>query len=136
MSERQAVAALSRLERQFIADHPANPLGKGMPGGSSLRLDGESHRGAWRALVRRDPCAYCGATGGSIDHIVARNPLVAVPFGGKFSWLNEIGACSRCNSSKGSDSLLLFLAVRAGCEGVRAARRGVRATGNTVPRSV
>lgn len=58
---------------------------------------------AIEAVVRRDPCAYCGDPGGTLDHIV---PLSA---GGDSDWTNLSGACARCNSSKGAKSLLQFL---------------------------
>jgi len=65
---------------------------------------------AMDAIVRRDPCAYCGATEefwkpGEVgaDHIV---PIVT---GGELDWTNLTGSCRDCNSSKGSLSLLSFL---------------------------
>ena len=41
-----------------------------MPSGRPLREDGQSHYEAWQALLRRDPCAYCGAgAAGTVDHV-------------------------------------------------------------------
>lgn len=36
-------------------------------------------------------CAYCGRTGGTVDHVVPRSR------GGASSWLNLVACCSRCN---------------------------------------
>jgi hypothetical protein len=88
-----------------------------MPTGTTLRADGESHLEAWASICRLDPCSFCGDLGGTIDHIVPQNPLVPRPFGGKHSWLNYAGCCTRCNSRKKSGSLLMFLAVRRGING-------------------
>jgi 5-methylcytosine-specific restriction endonuclease McrA len=54
-----------------------------------------------------DPCVYCGHGGGTIDHIEAA--------GDRKSWENLTAACGSCNSAKGQESLLMFLAHRNGC---------------------
>lgn len=59
-----------------------------------------------RALLR-DPCSYCGAPVRFLDHIVAKAR------GGGEAWWNLAPACDRCNTSKGSRSLLSFLGARA-----------------------
>lgn len=56
----------------------------------------------YAAVLRRDPCAYCGGPGGVRDHIVAKAK------GGGDEWENWTGACGRCNSSKGTSNALLF----------------------------
>jgi 5-methylcytosine-specific restriction endonuclease McrA len=57
--------------------------------------------------VRRDPCAYCGADGGTIDHIV---PIAK---GGDSDHSNVTGACTSCNCTKReTHSLLGFLLRR------------------------
>lgn len=99
--------------RRWLSDTPGHPLGRGMPMGHTLREDGESHLQAWARIVRSDPCGFCGDDGGTVDHVVPRNPLVAVPLGGKWSWLNYSSCCPACNERKGSLSLLWFLWVRA-----------------------
>jgi hypothetical protein len=100
--------------RRYVADHPGMPLGKGAPSGATLRLDGESHRQAWERILRFDPCAFCGRSGGSVDHLEPRDPLVPLRgIGSKFGWMNLSGACEGCNGSKGTQSLLGFLWVRA-----------------------
>lgn len=59
----------------------------------------------YRAVLRRDPCAFCGHRRKrmTIDHIepVAR--------GGRNGWMNLTGACYACNASKRTISLLDFL---------------------------
>lgn len=57
-------------------------------------------------VVRRDPCAYCGASGGCIDHI---DPTV---LGGADDESNVVAACRHCNSTKGGKLLLAFLVYR------------------------
>lgn len=60
--------------------------------------------GDFRLIVRRDPCAYCGAAAAHADHIQARSRA------GADEWENLTGACRHCNQSKSDRSLLAFLA--------------------------
>jgi 5-methylcytosine-specific restriction endonuclease McrA len=55
------------------------------------------------AILRRDPCVYCGAPCEHIDHIV--------PFAdeGPTEWTNLAPACAACNHKKSRKSLLIFL---------------------------
>lgn len=55
------------------------------------------------AIIINDPCAYCGESGGTVDHIQA------VAAGGDGDWLNLTGACASCNSRKRAMPLLHFL---------------------------
>ena len=52
-------------------------------------------------ILRRDgrTCAYCGARGDTIDHVIPRSR------GGRHSWENCVACCSRCNTRK-ADRLL------------------------------
>ncbi len=98
------------LLHQFLRDDAGTPLGPGMPSGSPLRVDGQSHYEAWLALVRRDPCAYCGERGscGTVDHVDPRcRP--ARGLGSPHGWINTVGACTRCNGAKRDLGLLVFL---------------------------
>lgn len=47
-------------------------------------------------VLRRDRhrCAYCGARGTTVDHILPTSR------GGEDSWLNTVACCGRCNSRK------------------------------------
>lgn len=54
-------------------------------------------------VLLADPCAYCGASGGELDHI---EPIVR---GGDGDWLNLTSACRSCNASKSDRPLLQFL---------------------------
>ena len=54
-------------------------------------------------VLRRDPCAYCGGDGGTIDHI---EPLAA---GCDHAVENLAGACRTCNARKRTRPLLAFL---------------------------
>lgn len=65
--------------------------------------------GAYTRLLLADPCAYCGARTerSSIDHITALSA------GGGNEWENVTAACTSCNSSKHTDSLLRFMLRRA-----------------------
>lgn len=55
------------------------------------------------AVLRGDPCSYCGSDGGVVDHI---EPLF---HGGDADWTNLTAACRRCNTSKHTDGLLRFM---------------------------
>ncbi len=126
--------------RRYRSDHPGHPLGPGAPLGVTLRLDGESHRQAWMRLLRADPCAYCGRSLAelpveqrTVDHIVPQDPLASTPaLGGKYSWLNLTASCSACNGSKGNQSVITFLRLRAvaSCSKRRTDRREVAYTGD------
>ena len=50
-----------------------------------------------RGVLRRDAhrCAYCGATGTTVDHVMPRSR------GGADSWENLVACCLRCNNVKG-----------------------------------
>jgi hypothetical protein len=99
-----------RLTEDFLRDDAGTPLGHGMPTGGPLRADGQSHYEAWQALLRRDPCSYCGARGaaGTIDHVDPRS-RAARGLGTVHGWTNVAGACARCNGSKRDLELLVFL---------------------------
>lgn len=68
---------------------------------------------AYARALRRDPCAYCGEEGGTLDHIVPRSGG-----GARWDWENWTGACERCNRRKdrgkdgGHRSVLTVLAGR------------------------
>jgi hypothetical protein len=80
----------------------------------------ESHREAWKRIVRGDPCAYCGllpfpcrfhrGDAGTVDHI---DPQAGPrPAHGLHSWTNYTGSCARCNNSKDATPMLLWIARR------------------------
>ena len=100
---------LTHITRDFLRDDGGSPLGPGMPSGSPLRADGQSHYDAWLALLRRDPCSYCGALrSGTVDHVDPRS-RAARGLGTAHSWINTVGACERCNGAKRDSVLLAFL---------------------------
>lgn len=66
-----------------------------------------SKLGAEYGYLGRDPCAYCGRPGGTIDHIVARAR------GGTNAPDNLTGSCAACGGLKGTWPLLPFLLLRA-----------------------
>lgn len=55
---------------------------------------------AYKRSLRADPCAYCGADAEALDHIEPKDN------GGEDGWANRTAACRRCNSYKGTKSLL------------------------------
>lgn len=60
----------------------------------------------WKTVLRRDPCAYCGAYPcRTVDHIVPvyAGAAKSAPV------RNATGACRACNKAKGHRSLLEFL---------------------------
>ncbi len=60
----------------------------------------------YAAILRGDPCCYCGAPAEHIDHI---EPKAA---GGSNAWDNLTAACASCNKSKRATPLLAFLLRR------------------------
>lgn len=120
------VAAREPKASDWLSIEPGHQLGHGMPMGTTLRYDGESHRAAWMRIMRADPCAYCGTVihydqgmgvsrwgAGTVDHIVPQNPRVSYGgLGGKWDWPNMAGACGPCNTSKNDLPLLEFLHKR------------------------
>jgi len=104
---------LQRLIDQFLRDDAGTPLGTGMPSGRPLRADGQSHYEAWQALLRRDPCAYCGVAGaGTVDHVEPRSRPARGVGRTAHAWLNLAGACAACNGAKRDLDLVVFLARR------------------------
>ena len=81
-----------------------------MPLGVTFREDGDTHREAWMRIIRRDPCSFCGGTGGTVDHVEPQS-RTARGIGGAHSWANYVGCCVRCNGRKRDQKLLLFLLV-------------------------
>jgi 5-methylcytosine-specific restriction endonuclease McrA len=67
------------------------------------RLGQDADAIAFAAILRRDPCAYCGGPAGEIDHIIA------IDQGGPNTWDNLTAACKNCNSQKRTIPLLPFL---------------------------
>lgn len=65
-----------------------------------------NRRFVFRDVVRRDPCAYCGRAGGTLDHIQPKSK------GHKLHWENTTSACYACNVEKGSQSLVGYLVLR------------------------
>lgn len=108
---------------EFQENHAGSPLGVGMPSGSPLRKDGESHSDAWRRLLREDPCAYCDKrVSSTVDHIEPRS------LGREYRerWANLTGACAVCNQQKAAHNMLLWMlgrAKQADARERRAARR-------------
>lgn len=85
---------------EFHETRAGYPLGVGAPMGRAFN---------WGAVLKRDPCVYCGGRVNSIDHIVPMDRSAPVPAFGKQTWLNHIGACRECNGRKGSTLLLFYL---------------------------
>jgi 5-methylcytosine-specific restriction endonuclease McrA len=59
----------------------------------------------WERVLQRDPCSYCGARGGTVDHIIARLD------GGTDTEDNYTGSCDSCNQRKCTLPLLAFLLI-------------------------
>lgn len=53
---------------------------------------------AWQIVMKALPCFYCGAPGGTIDHVIPRSK------GGKASQSNCVPSCKWCNGHKGDRS--------------------------------
>lgn len=83
----------------------AHPEARGRSRDRKMRAIDEDSA-AYVEITRRDPCAYCGEAGGTIDHIV---PLKS---DGANHWQNFTGACLACNGGKRDRPLLDFLLRR------------------------
>lgn len=70
------------------------------------RLGRDAIAVTYAAILARDPCVYCDASGKQIDHIV---PIAG---GGTNDWTNLTAACSFCNQSKKDRPLLAWMAQR------------------------
>lgn len=57
----------------------------------------------YRTTLLDDPCSYCGAAGGEIDHI---EPIRA---GARGEWQNLTASCRSCNARKNAKPFLLFM---------------------------
>lgn len=57
---------------------------------------------AAQTYVAHDVCVWCGGDGGTIEHITPH------ALGGRGIW-NQAAACGRCNSRRGTASILLWL---------------------------
>ncbi len=63
-----------------------------------------SEAAGYAAVLRGDPCSYCDASAGTVDHILP------VSQGGPFdAWDNLTAACRACNGRTQHRSLLRFL---------------------------
>lgn len=62
------------------------------------------HNDVWVAILRRDPCTYCGLPSDSVEHVDPR--------GSRSPIVNGVGACRSCNSERGSAPLLVYLMWR------------------------
>lgn len=60
----------------------------------------------YEAVLRSDPCAYCGDRSTTVDHIRPRSA------GGRDHWTNLTGSCRPCNEQKANVPLVWFLRVR------------------------
>lgn len=70
---------------------------------------------AWRPILRRDACAYCGAPrAGTVDHIRPRRRTSRrFPWAGGTNAIGNLtGACAACNGTKADRPLLHFLIQR------------------------
>jgi hypothetical protein len=57
----------------------------------------------WRAVLRRDPCVYCGSEASGLDHIWPKSR------GGSDHWENRVPACRSCDCDKANTPLLMHL---------------------------
>jgi hypothetical protein len=76
----------------------------------------------YTAILRKDPCVYCGEVAGTIDHIVPQGS------GGPDTIDNLTAACRNCNLRKGSRPLWKFLIALQRHEAAEWARKANRMT--------
>lgn len=93
-----ARANLRKYRREKPERHVASQMRRRTQVGTISREDAD-----YIAILRGDPCSYCGGPAKPIDHI---EPLW---HGGNGGWENLTASCQCCNSSKRVDTLLSFL---------------------------
>lgn len=94
--------------------------------GTIIDLPGDRLRLEWAEILRRDPCAYCGGPGGTVDHIVPVLRKTKHYRNGKgetATTTNGTGSCADCNGSKKSLKLIEFLLDPEGAHKAQAAER-------------
>lgn len=62
---------------------------------------------SWNAVLKCDPCAYCGGPSQTVDHIVPTGPGARRTL--RSPAQNGTGACHECNNLKADIPLLRFL---------------------------
>jgi 5-methylcytosine-specific restriction endonuclease McrA len=93
------VEAARQREREVYRRRRAKHLAQNRARERGMKtLDRESLD--YEAILRRDPCAYCGAAASQVDHI---DPVVR---GGENRWPNLTAACRHCNRQKSDKRLL------------------------------
>jgi 5-methylcytosine-specific restriction endonuclease McrA len=97
--------ALRDRARKLRQEQPDEVRAKGRREAQARALGQDVEAVEYAAILRRDPCSYCGARGGQVDHVV---PLAE---GGENRAMNLTSACETCNPAKGAKPLLLFLAT-------------------------
>lgn len=60
----------------------------------------------YHTMVLKDPCVWCGGYSDrpTLEHV---HPMILG--GPKRAWINQAGACARCNNRRGQWSMLEFL---------------------------
>jgi 5-methylcytosine-specific restriction endonuclease McrA len=105
---RRDLANADRIRAAKAAYRAQNRERRRRYGRERWRAMGAEIRPELIAVIRADPCAYCGSSDDvTIDHI---DPLVG---GGRHVPENLTAACRQCNAAKRTRPLLLFLLERA-----------------------
>lgn len=68
--------------------------------------NGQGLERAWRAVLLKDPCVYCGAPANGLDHIRPASRR------GADDWENRAPACTECDQNKQAAGLLFYLVAR------------------------
>lgn len=89
--------------RRYQSAHPLYYLLRAKARKRLLTAPDADHRD-YVAILRADPCSYCGGPCEEIDHIAA------VKAGGGNTWDNLTAACLSCNRAKATKPLLRALA--------------------------
>lgn len=93
---------LSRRARRFYGPDSRTPIVRGQ----TPRKDWQELED-FKAVLRADPCSWCGAPGGTVEHIVPKQRRGEHP--ANHGWMNFAGACVHCNGSKSEATLLDML---------------------------
>lgn len=107
------VAEAAERHRRWVRVNPEKTRAKSLLNHQARSLGRDVDAIAYAAILRVDPCAYCGQPAGTIDHIEPIRRPEQLPKGHSLNrWENLTAACQSCNASKRTRSLLHFLVYR------------------------
>ena len=75
-----------------------------------LTFESRRQKSAWKRIIRKDPCCYCGAppsknpVENTVEHLIPRSQLTE-----ECNWDILAGACFSCNNGRGDMPFLKYI---------------------------